>query len=1057
MNTSSLFFTRSLTLCIPSLRRPQPTIFRVVAMCGLAATAWAATSDRPGESSSAASPAPSPGEAVQLSPFEVNTSRDTSYGALNSTSVTAFNTELLKTPVAADIFTQEFMRDVATTNVEDLLSNYGAGVGMVLRNLNETDIANNQPGDRTGVSQFGSRGVTAGFPRRDGFRVSSTNASINDTFDTERVEVVKGANAMLFGASGAGGIVTIGSKRGQFGRTGQPLVKASASYRIDQYGSQRTELDANYGLKNLAFRFVLMNEEQSYRRLFIGSRTEAFYAVLSARLPFNTTLHLSGRKTDNDRIQPTPTNDLSFTNATRDPRHNFSLPYLLASNQAGAINPSTGIPYPGGAIANGKLTWENAWSWSGWTSEADVTTANGTLLVDTVWTKWLSTSFGTMYDFAITQASSGGALLAPRAFNSANPYDEWASGSNFAMDRGNTANDGRRYAYRANAVLTNDLFQGRAKSQTVFGYDHNFQSGGFVSYAYYEADANFRLYDLANPRPASAGGTSGADQLGRVAMGQIYWPVGNGPVKKPYFKPGSRQITVGGRNYVFVQQNPRNPNFVSPLNPLGLVSLVPGFTGIGGTNRGNFSVDNNDSGFYAANYTSWLNERFTTLVGFRRSNTFSRTPNASTTGTEAWTETDQDSNSYNLGLTYRLKPWLYAYWNMGHTFNPAQGSGDPYGKDPSDTKGASREFGLKYEPANARVSGSIAYYFAESEQENLNFGTPNRDLINPNGLNGAFNQAQRGQWIPVDKKSRGLEIILTATPTRNWRARLGFTQQDGRIKSSSTFPMLWNDEFHYTKTNGGVTYADGTPFLVPTDAAGIATVNATSALRAPVGGASNAQLTLAMMSDPASPYYAYGQGGTTNANGQITANTTVFRALRWFQIPSGGQSIQARTLRTGLPLSAIPYAYNDPAGLKGIAVVTSAGEPTVGQPLYRFVFNNAYEISEGWLRGSTIGATARWDIDKSTYYYIEPDGRGGNTRRLFREGNINPQVSAFVAYRRKIGRYQFRTQLNVDNLFNRYQVEIRPSTVTGYAVENALTATFVGQPRLFVWTNSVSF
>jgi outer membrane receptor for ferric coprogen and ferric-rhodotorulic acid len=997
--------------------------------------------------------------AVKLSPFEVNTSRDTSYGALNSTSISAFNTQLLKTPVAADIFTQDFMRDAATTNVEDLLANYGAGVGTVLRNLNETDTANNQPGDRTGISQLGSRGVTAGLPRRDGFTVSSTNASINDTFDTERVEVVKGANAMLFGASGAGGLINIGSKRARFSRGGQPVVTGSATSRVDQYGSKRWEFDSNFGLKNLAFRFVHLSEEKSYRRLFIGGTTEAFYAVLSARLPFNTTLHLSGRKSDNDRILPTNTNDLSFSNATRDPRHTFSLPYLLATQQTGATNPKTGAPYPGGVIANGKLDWENAWSWGGWSAEEDISTANAMLVADTVWTKWLSTSVGAMYDFATTQAgASAGSLLAPRAFNNANPFEDWAAASNFAMNRNNNSNDGRRYAFRANAVITNDVFGGNVKSQTVIGYDANFKAGiGSVTYRYYEADANFRIYNLANPRPTSAANTTAADQLGRFAMTQIYWPVGNGPIKKPYFKPGSRQVVVAGRNYVLDQQNPRNSNFVSPLNPLGQVTLVPGFTGIGGANLGNFAEIANDSGLYVANYSSWFQERFTTLVGYRLSNTFTRRPNTSATGTTAWAETDKDSASYNVGLTYRLKPWLYAYWNMGHTFNPALLNNNPYGEPPPDTKGASQEFGLKYEPANARISGSIAYYFAQSEHENFNYGTPNRDLINPAGLNDAFNAAQRNQWIPVDKKSSGLEIILTAAPTRNWRARLGFTQQAGKIESGSSFRLLWNDEFHYNKSTGGVTYSDGTPFMVPTDAGGIATVNTTNTQRAPVVGATNSQLTIAMMSDPANPYYAYGQGGTMNPNGQITANSVVFRALRWFQIPSGGQNVQARTLRNGLPLSAIPYVYNDPAGLNGVAVVTSAGEPTVGQPLYRFVCTNAYDITEGWLKGTTIGATVRWDIDKRSYYYNEPNGSGGNTRKLFKEANVNPQVSGFIAYHRKIGRYQFRTQLNVDNVFNRYKVEVRPSTVTGYAVENALSATFVGQPRQFVWTNSVSF
>ncbi len=212
-----------------------------------------------------------------------------------------------------------------------------------------------------------------------------------------------------------------------------------------------------------------------------------------------------------------------------------------------------------------------------------------------------------------------------------------------------------------------------------------------------------------------------------------------------------------------------------------------------------------------------------------------------------------------------------------------------------------------------------------------------------------------------------------------------------------------------------------------------------------------------MMNDRNSPYYAYGQGGNTTVSGQIASSSVLFRALRWFQIPSGGQNIQARTLRTGLPLSELPYAYNDPAGLKGLVVLTTSGEPTVGHPLYRFVFTNTYDFQEGWLRGSTLGGTVRWDLEKRAYWFTEPNGTGGNIRRLYQEVNVNPQVSPFLAYSRKFGRYVYRAQINVNNLFNKYKVELRPSGTTGYTVEDAITATFVGEPRQYVWTNTISF
>src|SRR5438045_1870439 len=48
---------------------------------------------------------------VNLAPFEVQADSDSSYGALNSNSITSFNTELNKMPLSADIFNRAFMDD----------------------------------------------------------------------------------------------------------------------------------------------------------------------------------------------------------------------------------------------------------------------------------------------------------------------------------------------------------------------------------------------------------------------------------------------------------------------------------------------------------------------------------------------------------------------------------------------------------------------------------------------------------------------------------------------------------------------------------------------------------------------------------------------------------------------------------------------------------------------------------------------------------------------------------------------------------------------------------
>ncbi len=1023
-------------------------------------------------------------EAIVLSPFEVRTEKDTSYGAINSNTVTLFSVDLLKTPVAADIFTQQFMEDVGTTSVEDLLNGYGAGAGAVLATP-DSDSNNNQPGDRFSVAQMGSRGLSAGDVRRDSFIASSTQTSGHDTFDTERVEQIKGANAVMYGSSGVGGYTNTITKHAKFGSNRGPNTEASISSRVDQYGSQRWVYDFNYGVKDVATRFVFLDNQQAYRRLFLGARTLGYFGTISIRLPLNSTLRLTGLKTDNDRIISTRNDNLPFSSGTqKDPRQSYSLLYMLATNRAGAVNPATGLPYQGtainpatgtnyqlGPIANGLLSWDNASSWSGWAQSEDLTNQTYTAVLETVWTKWLSTQVGAMYDASIDQRGpDGGTLTPPSPFNTSNPYTDWANSSSFRTDR----NASRRSSYRASALFTNDLFGDRAHSQTVFGYDADFTGSGNTNYRYYEADANWNVYDLSNPRPSNlgktVGGTGAGNALGRWELGTVYWPVGGGPIKKPVVRIGSRRVTIGGVNYVLLQQNPRNPGYITPTNPLGLATLsgLPGFSGIGGSNLGNYAQTQDFWGAYGANQTSWFKDKVVTLVGYRLSHSSSTNPNTSASGTQPYNYTKKDNRSWMTGVNYRIKPWLYAYYNAGQTFLPSKGSNDPYGNEPKDTEGLSQEFGFKYQSEGGRVSGSIAYYWAKQNNDNFNYGSTLMNLINPVGINDAYNSAYRNQWVSLDKESSGLEVILTAAPTKNWRSRLGFTQQDGKIKSSSSYNLLWNDEFYYNKTTGGVTYADGTAFMVPTDSAGVTAISKVNGASAPIVGKTNTQLTVNLMSsstwiDPLSgqsapnPYYVYANSTSTSLNGAITSNNDVWRALKWFQTKDASGNIeQARTLRNGLPVSAIPYTFSNP--FSGTYQVSETGEPVVGNPLYRITFTNTYDFTGRYLRGLTIGGSIRWDIDKRTYWYREPNATTGVfERHLYSEVAINPQIDPFIRYQRKFRRVTFRTQVNIYNLINRYKVDLRPDVNTGFSDPANIGATFVGEPRMYAWTNTFSF
>jgi outer membrane receptor protein involved in Fe transport len=1001
-----------------------------------------------GQTAPAAAAKPAAEEVLELSPFEVRTDKDTGYGALNSNSITRFNTELDKMPVSADIFTEDFMRDVGATSIEGLLNDYGAGMGIASANP-EGDAELNQPGDRIGNLQVGVRGLAAGMVRRDGFTPTGSFANpggtavgLTETFDVEAAEVIRGPQGLLYGASGAGGTINTRSKRANFNRR-----TGSVSYRIDEFGSKRATLDFNAGGNSVAARVSLLRDHQKYRRVFLGHETGGIYTQLAFKLtPARTILRLQAQRTTNERVNPTSVNNLNLSNASTDPRHNYSLTFLLATNRAGAIDPVTGARFPGGAVADGGLDWGNVNSWAGWRGSEYVQNNLINVTAETVWTRWLSSQIAVLYnDYKSDRIFSGIAGLSARPIVNAagntvrfngNPLDDWANG----VTPQDTEQPTRRTAVRGSFVLTNDLFHKRAHSQTNFGYDIEWVDAGPTELTYYLADSDWNV--IYNPAISS--------NLGRTPIGQLWWPVGSSPVKRPFDKPGwaSPRIVVNGQNYVRMERNPRDPAWVRPNNPLGLASLA-GLPGVSGqNNRGNWQ-ENKVSGFYLTNYTSWFDDRLGTLLGARANKTFKRNPNTTASVPEPFATAEKSNASYNAGLNYAVRPWLRAFYSLSNTYNtPIANANDPLGNPPKTSTGIGHEVGLKFTLPRS-VSGSLQYYWTDSKDEMINAGTGVRDLINPNGLNGSHDgpAGGRNQWINLDRTTRGAELILTAAPTRNWRMRFAGTTSDGQTLSDKVYPLLYNDQF-YLNAAGAVTYQNGAPFLVPIDVATIsARIQGLNRQTDPAtlqNQGTWAPLTRSMINDPASPYYAT----PANDNGRLLASN-LRRVLQYFVGANG----TALTGATGLPLSEIQYNWSDPNRTGGQTIVARSGEKTTGYAEYRFSLTNMYSFSaDNWLKGVGIGGTVSAGFRNRNYYYNSPDG----IRRLYASPDL-VTFNAIASYRRKIGRTTWQTQLNVNNLFNHYKLGLLPANSSGFADLTNINATFYGQPRMWMWTNTVSF
>ena len=208
-------------------------------------------------------------ELYVLPEFVVSNDQDEGYYSANSTSVTRTNTLVKNSPISMSIVNEQLLDDLNILSTEDL--------AMVSASIDE---------DPNGFSldRIRIRGFRNSFSRFNFFKRNLPT----DPYNIARVDIIKGANSLIFGQASPGGSVSNAPMLANFNKNTKAL---SVSVGIKDY--QRTNFNANQIINdNFAVRVMGVHSEQGYDHQYKSNELDALTVATTMRLTPKTQLRL---------------------------------------------------------------------------------------------------------------------------------------------------------------------------------------------------------------------------------------------------------------------------------------------------------------------------------------------------------------------------------------------------------------------------------------------------------------------------------------------------------------------------------------------------------------------------------------------------------------------------------------------------------------------------------------------------------------------------------------------------------------------------------------------
>ena len=252
--------------------------------CAFTAPAWAnelaAADDAANAVAAASADAAAQSGASDGGVILVTGTRD-KYGADSTSSATRTDTPLVDVPQAVSVITERQIDDQAMRSVAD-----------VLRYVPGTMIGQGE-GHRDQITIRGNNSTADFFV--DGLR--DDVQYYRPLYNLQRIEVLRGPNAMIFGRGGGGGVINRVTK--------VPLFESSigGSASVDSFGAWYVDADVNQPLsEGIAARLNAVYEEFGNHRDFFDGRLIAVNPMLRFLPGDNTGINLSYEYVDDERV-----------------------------------------------------------------------------------------------------------------------------------------------------------------------------------------------------------------------------------------------------------------------------------------------------------------------------------------------------------------------------------------------------------------------------------------------------------------------------------------------------------------------------------------------------------------------------------------------------------------------------------------------------------------------------------------------------------------------------------------------------------------------------------